>query len=195
MYTSAVFIDKIKGILKEILTEEKYNHSLSVAKMAAELAAKYSPGLKAKAYIAGLVHDNARCLSNAEMLEEAGRRGLTIRPVERSNPVLLHSIVGSMRISGLFGIDDPEIQSAVASHTLGKCGASILDQIIFVSDAIEERRVYPLVESIRVIMLNGLEQLTREVTRAQIMYVVASGLPLAEETVDMYNEITLNSSG
>ena len=57
----------IKNWLKENLTEERYLHSLGTAECAAELAEKYGVN-KEKAYLAGLIHDCAKCLKNEELL-------------------------------------------------------------------------------------------------------------------------------
>ena len=39
-----------------------------------------------------------------------------------------------------FGVNDPEILSAIACHTTGKPDMSLLDKILYIADYIEPRR-------------------------------------------------------
>ena len=58
----------IKKQLKNTLSEERYFHTLGTADCAKKLAEKY--GLdEEKAYLAGLLHDCAKCFSNEKLLE------------------------------------------------------------------------------------------------------------------------------
>ena len=58
--------DEIKKWLKENLNDERYIHSLGTAECAVELAVKF--GLDSeKAYIAGLLHDCAKCFSKEKL--------------------------------------------------------------------------------------------------------------------------------
>ena len=54
--------------LKENLNEKRYIHTLGTADCAKELAQKF--GLDSeKAYLAGLLHDCAKCFSNEKLLD------------------------------------------------------------------------------------------------------------------------------
>ena len=61
-------IDCIKERLKECLTEERYSHTLGTAHCAIKLAQKYKLD-EQKAFLAGLLHDCAKCKSNDELLK------------------------------------------------------------------------------------------------------------------------------
>ena len=54
--------------LKENLSEERYKHSLGTADSAKLLAEKYGQDCE-KAYLAGLLHDCAKCFSTDKLLE------------------------------------------------------------------------------------------------------------------------------
>ena len=56
---------KLKEDLKEILSEERYSHSLRVAEISKELARIYQVDIE-KAYLAGLVHDIAKEFSSEQ---------------------------------------------------------------------------------------------------------------------------------
>ena len=54
-------LNEIKDWLKENLNDERYRHTLGVAYCAKELALKFGVNPN-KAYLAGLLHDCAKCL-------------------------------------------------------------------------------------------------------------------------------------
>ena len=54
-------LNEIKDWLKENLNDERYRHTLGVADCAKELALKFGVNPD-KAYLAGLLHDCAKCL-------------------------------------------------------------------------------------------------------------------------------------
>ena len=54
-------IDEILKCLKEDLNPERYEHSIGVAEMAEELAKRFGCDPE-KAYVAGLLHDCAKCM-------------------------------------------------------------------------------------------------------------------------------------
>lgn len=54
-------IEEIKNELKNDLNEERFIHSLGTAEMAKELAKRFHCD-EEKAYIAGLLHDCAKCM-------------------------------------------------------------------------------------------------------------------------------------
>ena len=57
---------EIKNWLKEHLNNERYIHSLGCADSAKKLAKMYNLD-EEKAYLAGLVHDCAKCYSNEQL--------------------------------------------------------------------------------------------------------------------------------
>ncbi|MDE6231872.1 MAG: HD domain-containing protein, partial [Lachnospiraceae bacterium] len=59
----AMNIKDIKKELKKVLTDKRYEHTLGVAYSAMCLAMVYDTDIK-KAELAGLLHDNAKCMSD-----------------------------------------------------------------------------------------------------------------------------------
>ena len=73
---------RFKEIIKERLTERRYNHSLCVADSAKSLAKKYGAD-ENKAYTAGLLHDVFKDAKKEEQLEYLLRpHGIMTRRVE-----------------------------------------------------------------------------------------------------------------
>ena len=63
----SIKINKIIEDLRGCLDEERFEHTLGVAEMCQLLADKFSVD-REKAYLAGLLHDCAKCLSTDELL-------------------------------------------------------------------------------------------------------------------------------
>ena len=124
--------------LKEKLSEYRYNHSLSVAKKAKELAIIYNEDPD-EAYLAGLLHDNSKELSDEEMLKEANRFGLDIDEIEKRVPALLHGRVGAEIAKEKYSIND-NIFYAIAYHVLTDKKMNTLAKIIYVADKTEDNR-------------------------------------------------------
>ena len=128
-YTKMKTIDEIKKWLKDNLNEERYFHSLGVADCARDLAEKY--GLdKEKCYLAGLVHDCAKCYKNEDLLEILQTK-MHCDMEELLNPKTYHSPAGAYLAKELFGIDDKEILDAIYCHTVGKEKMSVFEKVIF----------------------------------------------------------------
>lgn len=127
-------------ILKGLLKEERYIHSLGVRDMAVTLAEIYGADVK-KAEIAGLLHDNAKNLD--EQKKRCIELAAEVDGVEWENPALLHAKLGAETAKCFFGICDKEIIEAIKWHTVGKENMSLLEKIVFVADLVEENRTYP----------------------------------------------------
>ena len=133
--------DCIKKTLKESLSEERYNHTLGTADCALKLAKKYGLDEK-KAYLAGLLHDCAKCKSNDELLKIIKQELKNIDEGELQNYKTLHAPVGEYFARTMYNIDDSEILNAIRYHTIGRVNMSLFEKIIFLADKIEENRNY-----------------------------------------------------
>ncbi|MDO5410147.1 MAG: bis(5'-nucleosyl)-tetraphosphatase (symmetrical) YqeK [Lachnospiraceae bacterium] len=132
-------IPEIRKRLKKKLDPFRYEHSLSVSYTAAALAMRYGYDLD-KAELAGLLHDCARQFDNDMLYEKCLEKGLEVTEDEEKNRILLHAKYGSYMAAHKYGIEDPEILSAITYHTTGKPDMSLLEKIIYIADYIEPRR-------------------------------------------------------
>ena len=128
-------IDKLKGKL----TEKRLIHSFGVEYTAACLAMRYKADIQ-KARIAGLLHDNAKCLPTEDKLKKCEKFKLPINDFERANPDLLHGKLGAYYAREKYGVSDEEILDAITYHTTGRPAMTLMDKIIFVADYIEPNR-------------------------------------------------------
>ena len=118
--------------LKKNLNEERYEHSLGTADCAKDLAQKYNLNSE-KAYIAGLLHDCAKCFSTEKLLSIIEDYHLDVEDIEKMNYKTLHAPVSAFVAEKDFGVTDDEILSSIRWHTIGKVEMSNFEKIIFFS--------------------------------------------------------------
>lgn len=132
-------IQKIKKILAKDLDSKRLEHTFGVAYTAACLAMRYDYDMD-RAYLAGLLHDCAKCMTHDERLRYCKKYDIEITDIEKKNPSLLHAKVGAAMCRHQYGIMDEEICSAVRFHTTGRPDMTLLEKIIFIADYLEPNR-------------------------------------------------------
>ena len=131
--------DELEAFMKAHLKPSRYTHSLGVEVMAERLAAIHGADVE-KAAFAGRYHDIAKCFTQDEMNECVIKYGLPDMYID-NNP-LAHSKVAAEILKDEFGVTDEEVLNAGRSHTTGRYGMSLLEEIVYVADAIEDNRNY-----------------------------------------------------
>ncbi|MDE6289705.1 MAG: bis(5'-nucleosyl)-tetraphosphatase (symmetrical) YqeK [Ureaplasma sp.] len=122
-------------------SHERYEHCLRVAYMASELAKIYDDKLIQKAHVAGIYHDIAKDMPEAEQ-ERIAKDILNIK--DYVSWKVLHPYIGEYLLKNDFAFEDSEILQAIARHTLPfdyyDSEPTLLDKIIYVSDKLEPNR-------------------------------------------------------
>jgi predicted HD superfamily hydrolase involved in NAD metabolism len=123
--------------------------------------------------LAARMHDVLRAASGDDLLRLARDLGVEVGPIERLQPVLLHGPAGARLLERDFGLSDSDVLAAVASHTTARPEMGLLEQVVFVADKIEPRKVSrrPDLAEMREIASSDLEEailfyLGREQVRA-----------------------------
>lgn len=181
---------QIKKWLKENLNEERYIHTLGTADYAKELAAKYNLDSE-KAYLAGLLHDCAKCFSNDKLLDII-HKNLNVEQCEMLNYKTLHAPVSAYIAEKEFNVQDKEILSAIRWHTLGRIDMSDFEKIIFLADKIEPNtRDKEYCESIRTLLNeeNGLNKALLRCYKETIKSLVKRDLKICMLTIEIYNKL------
>ena len=176
--------------LKENLNEERYIHSLGTADCARELAGKYNLDQE-KAYVAGLLHDCAKCFST-EKLKEIIDKNLSVEACEMLNYKTLHAPVSAYVAEKDFGVKDEEILSAIRWHTLGKINMTDFEKIIFLADKIEPNtRDKEYSEEIKSLLnqKNGLNLALLRCYKETIKSLAKRELKICMVTIDIYNHL------
>ena len=171
-------IDNLKGKL----TEKRLIHSFGVEYTAACLAMRYKADIQ-KARIAGLLHDNAKCLPTEDKLKKCEKFKLPINDFERANPDLLHGKLGAYYAREKYGVSDEEILDAITYHTTGRPAMTLMDKIIFVADYIEPNRK----------VIFELPQIRKEAfvdIDATVLHILKNTLEYLDGKTDIIDEMT-----
>ena len=182
--------DFINNWLKENLSEERYFHTLGTADCAKELAQKFKLNPD-KAYIAGLLHDCAKCFSNEKLLEII-KSHLQVEECEMLNYKTLHAPVSAYIAENEFGVKDTEILSAIRWHTLGKLDMTDFEKIVFLADKIEPNtRDKEYSDKIRTLLDegNGLNKALLKCYKETIKSLVKRDLKICLLTIEIYNKL------
>lgn len=187
--------DRWLDLLWRDLTVKRFAHSLSVAYTARRLALMH--GLDAyKAELAGLLHDCAKCLPHKQMEELARKQQLTTDDGILSSNALLHALTGAYLTEHEYGVHDPDVLHAIASHTTGKPGMTLLDMAVYLADKIEPtRESYPLLETVRSVAQTSLTQAMIASMEGTASHVRKGGKPLHPATLATLQWFTGSRNG
>ena len=157
--------------MKEELSEDRYEHTLGVLYTAESLAMRYGVDMT-KAAVAGLLHDCAKCIPNAQKIKLCKKHDIEISEMEEKYPSLLHAKLGAYMAEKAYGVSDPEILSAIKWHTTGKPDMSMLDIIIYMADYIEPNRdKAPNLKQIRKLCFENIEEALYQVLEGTLAYL------------------------
>ena len=171
--------------LRQRLTPKRLVHSLGVEKMAVDLAQKYGEDAE-KAAIAGLLHDYAKYISDEQMLAYAREFGIPLCHAYEEQPNLLHGPVGAKLTERELGICDAQVLAAIAHHTTGARGMSRLEEIVYLSDLLEENREFDGVEQLLQALDFGLEQALERALTHELAYLKEKGGEVHPDTAAAY---------
>lgn len=196
---NTICIKEIEEYLKNVLTPERFLHTMGVKKECIRLAKIFNVD-PIKAEIAGLLHDCAKCMDNDSLLNFIEENIKDINKNELKNYKTLHAPVGACLACDKFKVDDSEIISAIRWHTLGRVHMTKLEKIVFLADKIEENtRDKEYRKEILKIMDGkgdlGLDLALLRCFEETIKSLIDRKLYICQTTIDVYNwllEITKN---
>lgn len=163
-------IEKIKEKLIEDIGEKRYKHSLRVAHLAQNLAQIYDLD-EEKAYMAGLIHDCAK-YNEEKYIEKLNIDTSSYKITSLKDPVL-HSFLGAEVANKVYNISDKDILDAIKYHTTGKESMTSLEKIIFIADAIEPKRDFEGIDSIRDASRKDLDKTMLMLLDSNIIFLIS----------------------
>jgi predicted HD superfamily hydrolase involved in NAD metabolism len=137
--------------------------------------------------VAGLLHDLCRELPADETLAAAVRHGIPVGPIEARRPVgLLHGPVAAAELREM-GLDD-EVAAAVALHTVGAPGMTVLEKCLYLADLLEPGREYEALDEIRTLANASLDTAVAAAARQTLLALILRGHAVVPAALDLYNE-------
>lgn len=187
-------IEKIKEYIERNMSEKRRLHTYGVCETAVKLARQYGCDTE-KARLAALLHDIYRGIPSSTLDYYVRHLGLDEKYLGNAN--LAHGKIAAATCGREFGVADSDVINAVSYHTTGRAGMSLLEEIIYVADAIEPGRDYPGVEEIRRAAEEDLDRACLMSLSHTIDYVKSEGKYLDRDTVRAREYFTdkLNKKG
>ena len=180
----------LRSKLKTKLDPMRYEHSLSVSFTCMNLAMRYGYDID-KAELAGLMHDCGKRFTDEIILKKCISHKIPVTDAEMKALPVLHAKYGAWLAENKYGIEDPEIISAIACHTTGKSQMTTLEKIIYIADYIEPNRdmdckPYPL-ERIRRTAFFDLNQATGMILKNTLTYLEENQMPIDEMSLEAFH--------
>ncbi|MEI6448704.1 MAG: bis(5'-nucleosyl)-tetraphosphatase (symmetrical) YqeK [Actinomycetes bacterium] len=168
------------------LPEKRREHSRRVAAEAAALARRFGAAPEAAA-VAGLLHDYCRDLTNAETLAAAARYGIPVGPLEERRPKnILHGPVAAAELAAA-GLD-ADIAAAIARHTTGGPGMTVLEKCLYLADFCEPGREFPGLDEVRALAGASLDAAVAAAARISLLDLIGRGRGVVPDALALYNE-------
>lgn len=167
--------------------QERYEHSLAVAKVAMFLNEHLNLGLDSeKVYLTGILHDYAKFESFDSFKKISEKYDLDSKLLKESHK-LYHAFFGPFLVKDELGIDDFEVLNAIRYHTTGKENMSTLEELIFLADYIEENRIGEIYENVRKVAYTDLKKAVALELKQLVDYLSSQGKDIYIDTLNAYN--------
>lgn len=185
------YLRLLSGQLSEELDKKRYAHTLGVAYTAVSLAMAHGTDMY-NAYLAGLLHDNAKCISSEKKRKLCKKYDIVLNEAEDKNPDLLHAKLGAIRAREKYHVEDRAVLEAIKYHTTGKPAMTELEKIIYIADYIEpNRKMLPGLPEIRATAFRDLNRAMVLILKNTLAYLREKGVfidPMTLETYEYYKE-------
>lgn len=139
----------LRSEVEKRLSQKRFLHTLGTVECAVALARRFGADVT-KAQQAALLHDVTKEWTVTEQLNFFEKHGIMICNAQKLTPQLFHAHSGAIVAKEEFGMDDA-VCDAIRSHTTGRVGMSVLEQILWLADMVEPGRDFPGVEDLRAI--------------------------------------------
>lgn len=167
--------------VRPLVKQERFAHIERVAALARDIA--LANGLDAdKAYLAGILHDVARDMSDAELLRLAPPES----EQDLKHPLSLHGRA-ARTVLERWGVTDPDILDAVEEHTTGPREGRPLSVCVYVADVSEPGR--GVNDHIREMAFSNLERAYHEALCCKVHYLQRKGKTVHPRTMAAYERL------
>ena len=173
--------ESLDGFISDNLKESRYRHSMGVEEMAVRLAGLHGAD-KEKAAFAGRYHDIAKNFDTGTMDAYIRKYGLPENLI--GNNALAHSKVGAAILEHEFGVTDKEILDSVRYHTTARKDMTLLDELIFVADVVEDNRTYSDLDYYQDLAYRDLDRACLEILEYTIGDLTAKGREIDRDTLE-----------
>lgn len=169
------------------LSGYRYTHTLGCEKAAIELARRFGGDVE-KAAFAAILHDITKRLSKEEQLYLCEKYDIIPCDVEKIEWKMLHGKTAAAIALHEYGAPQ-DVVDAIACHTTGKAGMTLLDKIIYLADFIEETRDFDGVEPARVLAKQDINEALLYCYDNSLFDLLRRGKLIHPDTMEARNEL------
>ena len=170
-------LKEAKDVARKRLGDKRYRHTLNVEKMAVKLAERYGADCD-QAALAALLHDTAKEMPVADQLALLRAHPDLAGNTENRPTPIWHGVCAAILAKTEWGVTDEAVLSAVACHTAGKPGMTLLDKILFLADMTSAERDFDGVEELRKLEMEDIDQAMYQALDQSVSFVKKGGRPL-----------------
>ena len=181
-------LKQAKELVRSRLSDQRYEHTLNVKKMAVKLAKRYGAD-EEQAALAALLHDAAKEISKDEMRAIMRAYPEYAEGGEARPTSVWHGICAAILARTEWGVEDEAVLSAIACHTAGKPGMSRLDKILYLADMTSAERDWAGVNKLRRLERNDLDAAMLVALKQTNDFVLFQGKPLDPMSKAAYEDI------
>ncbi len=153
-------------LAEKTLSAKRFAHTAGVQKMSAIVGRYCLPDETEELCVAAALHDITKELTLEEQIRRIDANGDKITADDLACPEILHSYTGAYFVRDYLKGEGAEciekIATSIINHTTGAVDMSVFDEIIFISDFIEEGRTYENSIKTRELLLGGFRELEYE---------------------------------
>ena len=187
-------MEVIKLNVKKFLDEKRYEHVKRVTKCAVEMAKIYGVPVE-KVEASAWLHDVAKFFDLSVMIDLTKGKYLEVADKMSQSTAVLHGFAGAEFVRQnyeLFGIDDEEILDGIKYHTIGCENMNTLAKIVYLADAIEEKRSWEGVEKARELAKTDLDEAIKFEIEEKLKYLLAKDSIIHPNVIKFRNSIIAN---
>lgn len=187
--------EEITEILSKKLKHRRFVHSMGVAYTAANLAMCHGYDMN-KAFLAGLLHDCAKYMSDEESIEYCQKHNIQLSKSEIEAPALIHAKAGKHMAQVKYEVEDSEVLDAIRWHTTGHSDMKLHEKILFVADYIEPNRDHDKdLPIIRALAYSDLDKCIALIYENTLLHIKTSNKkldPTSKEAYEYYKTLCEN---
>ena len=187
-------MEVIKANVRNFLDEKRYEHVKRVAKCAVELAKIYGVPVE-KVETSAWLHDVAKFFNLSVMIDLTRGKYPEVADKMSQSTAVLHGFAGAEFVRqnyDLFGVDDEEILDGIKYHTIGCENMNTLAKIVYLADAIEEKRSWEGVEKARELAKTDLDEAIKFEIEEKLKYLLAKDSIIHPNVIKFRNSIIAN---
>lgn len=187
-------MEVIKANVRNFLDEKRYEHVKRVAKCAVELAKIYGVPVE-KVEASAWLHDVAKFFNLSVMIDLTRGKYPEVADKMSQSTAVLHGFAGAEFVRqnyDLFGVDDEEILDGIKYHTIGCENMNTLAKIVYLADAIEEKRSWEGVEKARELAKIDLDEAIKFEIEEKLKYLLAKDSIIHPNVIKFRNSIIAN---